>query len=301
MPEIWTILAAVEWTAEYFKRHQIETARLDAELLLAHVLGVERPQLYINFDQPLQQQEKDAFKRLIKRRAKREPIAYITGRKEFWSLDFKVNPNVLIPRPETELLVEIAVDLWKRKPSNSFQSHRNYKARGTVVDIGTGCGNIAISLAKEMPDARILASDISPRAIELARDNARLHKLDGSLSFWRGDLFEPFQGTKLEGRVDFIISNPPYIPTEQLDGLPPEVGFEPRLALDGGDGGTRLQQRILEESLRFLTPGGYLIMETGISQAEQIERLGRNDPRWAKFRILLDYNGLPRVILGRKG
>jgi release factor glutamine methyltransferase len=299
--DTWTILSAIEWTHDYFKQHEIETPRLDAELLLAHVLGVERIQLYINFDKPLYSRELDQFKQIILRRAKREPIAYITGQKEFWSLAFKVSPDVLIPRPETELLVQILLDLRKRKEDGLLrQSPRSHKAKCTVLDIGAGCGNIAISLVREMPGFRILASDISSEAIKLAQENARFYGVDGNLSCWQGDLFEPFYGTQLEGKVDFVVSNPPYIPTDQLAGLPPEVGFEPRLALDGGIDGTSVQVRIIEESLRFLIPGGYLIMETGVSQANHLMQLGREDSRWADFRVVPDYSGLSRVILGRK-
>lgn len=287
----WTILVTMKWTAGYFKRHNIKTARLDAELLLAHVLGVERTRLYTNFDQPLQKPELAAFRQLIKRRATGEPIAYLTGRKEFWSLEFKVNPNVLIPRPETELLVQTVLDLWGRRPK---------QARGTILEIGTGCGNIAISLAKELADCRILAGDISPIALEIASENAMFHRVDKDLSFRQGDLFCAFQESSLKESVDFVVSNPPYIPTDQLATLPAEVKYEPRLALDGGADGAYLQQKIMQESLKFLVPGGYLVMETGISQATYIEQLGQNNPQWADFRILPDYSGLARMVLGKK-
>ncbi len=292
MPDTWTILTAMQWTTEYFKRHDIATARLDAELLLAHVLKMERTQLYVNFDKPIHKPELAAFRQLIQRRAKGEPIAYITGRKEFWSLEFKVNPNVLIPRPETELLVQTVLDLWAKYPK---------LAKCMILEIGTGCGNIAISLAKELADCRIFACDISPEALEIARENAKFHRVGNKLSFRQGDLFYAFRESELKESINFIVSNPPYIPTNQLDELPAEVKYEPRNALDGGADGAYLQQKITEESLKFLAPQGHLVMETGISQANYIEQLGRNNPQWADFKTLPDYSGLARVIVGKKG
>jgi release factor glutamine methyltransferase len=301
VPETWTILAALEWTTEFFKRCRIESARLDAEILLAQVLGAERIQLYINYNKPLQSEELNQFKQIIKRRAKREPIAYIVGQKEFWSMSFKVNPSVLIPRPETELLVQILLDLSKNKDQRSPQiSSETEKSEKTVLEIGTGSGNIAISLAKEMRNYKILAGDISPQAIELAQENAALCGIDGNLRFYEGDLFEAFGMGQLDEKAAFIVSNPPYIPTAQLAGLAPEVGFEPRIALDGGIDGIKFQRKIIEESPNFLIPGGYLIMETVVFQANDLAKTGRSDPRWADFRIMTDYSGLPRVVLGRR-
>ncbi len=290
MPDVWTILTILKWTAGYFKRANIESARLDAELLLAHVLGQERTRLYMNFDKPLLLSELEAFKRLIQRRARREPVAYITGKKEFWSLDFTVNKDVLIPRPETELLIQTVIELQKSRRPHPM----------TILDIGTGSGNIAISLASELPEARILAGDISAKALQVAQENARLHKINKELSFYRGDLFGAFKESKLEGSVDFVVSNPPYIPSRELAGLEPEIDFEPRLALDGGSDGVDIQQRIIQESLRFLSSGGYLVMETGITQARELAQRGRRQPEWVDFKILPDYSGLPRVVVGRK-
>ncbi len=291
MSDVWRILTILEWTAGYFKQANIESARLDAELLLAHVLGKDRTALYMNFDKPLLPFELEAYKRLIQRRAKREPVAYITGTKEFWSLDFKVNKNVLIPRPETELLVQTLIELRKRKAAHPL----------TILDVCTGSGNIAVSLAKELPDDRILAGDISSCALEVAKENAKLHGVDKGLSFYQGDLFAAFKGSNLAGGVDFIVSNPPYIPTQELAGLAPEIDFEPRLALDGGVSGVDILKRIMQDALKLLKPGGYLVMETGISQTKALNELGSNSPKWAGFKICNDYSGLPRIALGKKG
>ncbi len=290
MQDKWTILNTIKWTSKYFTQYGINTPRLDAELLLAHTLKTERTQLYVRFDQPLQKYELADFKKLILRRIKREPVAYILGKKEFWSLDFKVNPYTLIPRPETELLVQKIIDLYNTKSKN----------QQIILDICTGCGNIAISLASELKHVKILGSDISEWAIKTAQANAELHEVDEIINFHKGDLFDAFRGISLTGKVDFIVSNPPYIPTAQLKTLAPEIGFEPITALDGGQTGACLQERIIDGALNLLTPGGCLVMETGIDQVEHIMSIGKDNPLWKKFSIIPDYSGLPRVVLAKK-
>jgi release factor glutamine methyltransferase len=246
----WTTLAVLTWTSGRFTEKGIASARLDAEVLLAHVLGQSRVQLYTGFDRPLEEGELGAYRELIKRRLAGEPVAYLVGAQEFWSLPLAVDERVLVPRRDTETLVEVAL-----------------RAGGTrVADVGTGSGAIALALAKERPAALVVATDISEDALAVARANAA--KLGLAVDFRHGDLLAP-----LEGAFDLIVSNPPYVPTTDLAHLAPEVQREPRLALDGGADGLDVLRRLVPAARAQLTPGGTLAVEHGFDQGPAVRAL----------------------------
>lgn len=252
MPEeTWTILRVLKWTQTRFAERGIATARLDAEVLLGHALGRDRVSLYTHFDQPLEADELAAFRELIKRRLAGEPVAYLVGRREFRSLDLAVDPRVLVPRPETETLIEVALELVTGAPK--------------IVDIGTGSGAIALALKAALPQATVLAVDRSPDAAEVARANAA--RLDLPIEVRIGDLLAP---VAKDAPFDLIASNPPYIPSSELPSLPPEVRREPALALDGGLDGLAILRRLISDSLPLLAPGAPLLVEIGAGQSPSV-------------------------------
>ncbi|HIJ54763.1 MAG TPA: peptide chain release factor N(5)-glutamine methyltransferase [Deltaproteobacteria bacterium] len=278
----WTILSLIQWTVSYFKSHHIENPRADAEILLAHVLGVDRIDLYLRYDQPLHTGELSRFKLLIKRRIQREPIAYITGTKEFWSLDFRVTTDVLIPRPETECLVEKALVLLSGE--NALR----------VLELGTGSGAISIALGSEKPNHHYFASDRSVSAVRLAGENAKRHKLNRLISFFAGDWFRPLNA---DGVFDLIISNPPYIRTKEIDRLEPEIfQNEPRISLDGGADGLRCIQQILVQAHHHLKPKGRLLLEMGYDQREKIQAILNSVSDYENIAFFMDYSGHDRGV-----
>ncbi|HKA32084.1 MAG TPA: peptide chain release factor N(5)-glutamine methyltransferase [Candidatus Binatia bacterium] len=258
----------------------IESARLDAEILFAETVHIERSGLLLNRDLTFDEATLARFCALIARRASGEPVSYIIGRREFWSLDFIVTPAVLTPRPETELLVETALKLLAAMASPR------------ILDLGTGSGAIAVALAKEIPNAEIFATDISEEALEIARANAQRHGVEDGIRFVRGDLFAPLA----EVRFDAIVSNPPYIKSDDIAALPRDVrDFEPRIALDGGADGLDFYRRIAREAARHLTAGGFVAVEIGAGMGEEVAGLfaqaGLGD-----VRIENDLAGLQRVV-----
>jgi release factor glutamine methyltransferase len=280
----WTILKTLQWTADYFKHHGIENGRPTAEVLLAHCLQCKRIDLYLRYDQPLQADELSRFKALIQRRGRREPDAYIIGQKEFWSLSLRVTPVVLIPRPETECLVEAALE---RCPDHEAIQ---------VLELGTGSGAISIALAHEREQWRFWASDISSEALDVARENARRLLGTDKIEFVRGSWFEPFARQK--GCFDLVIANPPYVPADDLAGLEPEVRqFEPRAALDGGAEGLDCLRHIIQTAPDYLKPSGWLILEMGYDQADAVKALGRRCGAYHFMEVAKDYSGLDRIAL----
>ncbi|MGD8958732.1 MAG: peptide chain release factor N(5)-glutamine methyltransferase [Desulfobacteraceae bacterium] len=286
----WTILKLLVWTTSYFKSHGIESPRADAEILLAHTLGSQRITLYAHHDQPLNPDELQGFKNFIKRRAAREPVAYIVGQKGFWSLDLTVTPDVLIPRPETECLVERALEFLPRDAAAGALR---------VLELGTGSGAIVLALAKERPAHRFYALDRSAAALAVARRNARRAGLQDRVHFWAanwGDALRP-------GRAlfDLIVSNPPYVPAVDIAGLQPEIGrFEPRQALDGGPDGLRELGRIIRQVPSFLKPGGRLLLEIGCDQAQALRALAADCGFYREAAVFQDYSGRDRVFLLKK-
>ncbi len=288
----WTIQQILRVTTEFLRDKGIESPRLCSEVLLSHQLKKSRVELYLEFDQPLSSSEIAGYRSLIRRRLKREPLQYITGHQEFWSLNFLVSPAVLIPRAETEILVEEAIKL---KKGNLLSDSSQPK----ILDLGTGSGAIAVSLAKEIESAIIWASDISFEALTVARDNAKHHNLNGRIKFCQGDLFHPFLKPSIA--FDIIISNPPYIPNEAFKKLPPEVGnYEPRIALDGHENGMHFIERIIEESGIYLKPGGWLLIEMDPDQTERALCLIDSTQSFSYKERRMDYRKKYRLIKAQK-
>lgn len=281
MRKDWSIKELLIWTTRYFADKGMQEPRLEAEILLAHVLKRNRVYLYANYEEPVNEAERQQFRDCIMRRTKGEPAAYITGQREFMSLPFHVNADVLIPRPETEVLVETAMGLIQL---GSIKR---------VCDVGTGSGAIAISLAHYAPQVEVFAVDISPEALSMARCNASLHQT--AIRFYRGDLLEPLE----DGLdMDLIVANLPYLTKAQLEQA--EVGvrdFEPRLALMADDDGLSIYRRLLPQAHDRLRPGGYCLWEIDPGQ----ERAARDMVKdWDEAEILTDYQGRSRVVKVRR-
>ena len=267
----------------------IDTGFLDAEVLLCHALAATREQVVLAANSLLSDSELRAYEALISRRVAREPTAYITGVREFWSLDFHVAPGVLIPRPETEILVEIALGL-------ALQVGANQPRR--IVDLGTGSGAIAVALASELADAEIFAIDLSAAALAAAKGNASRNHVAGKVKFLQGDLFAALQ---VNQQVDLIVSNPPYIRRADIDALEPEVKrWEPRSALDGGWDGLNFYRRIASEAFHHLRPDGAVAVEIGAGMGEAVAALFKDLAGSAEVKIYHDYGGNERVVTARK-
>ncbi|HSE84737.1 MAG TPA: peptide chain release factor N(5)-glutamine methyltransferase [Candidatus Binatia bacterium] len=285
-----SIRGALLWGAQVLGEVGLENHRLDAEVLLRHVLDVEKEQLYLNADAPISAGQEAKFRELLLRRSRREPVAYITGHKEFWSLDFIVTPAVLIPRPETELLVEVALQHVREFTSGSSV---------TVLDVGTGSGVISVCLAKEEPVTKIVAVDISPVALDVARLNAGRHGVADRIRFLSGDLFAPVK--PVAGTFDVIVSNPPYIPTGDLAMLAPEIRqWEPIPALDGGARGIDAYRRIIGEGHNYLAPGGSIVLEIGADMGSAVAEFFSRSGCYGPVSLYQDYAGKDRVIAAMK-
>lgn len=281
MERDWTIRDLIGWTTRYFQKQGLAAARLEAETLLAYALEENRVFLYTNYDAPVNYRERERFRHLIRRRSKREPLAYIVGEKEFMSLGFAVNAEVLIPRPETELLVETAIDLYQGSDSR-------------ICDVGTGSGAIAVSLAHYMPSVRVTATDTAPGALKIARCNAARHGVD--IDFQLGDLLE---GLGAEVRFDLIVANLPYIPEARHRFLDPEIRlYEPREALLGGSDGLDIYRRLMPQADRHLNEGGRLFLEIGAEQGQAALKITQN---LGLGRIIADLAGKDRLVIIEKG
>lgn len=276
--------------AETFRKgiallHGVANPFVEAKILLLLAAEIGEVELLGSPDRKISRAQAKKFYRLVGRRLDGRPLAYITGKKEFWSLPFKIVPGVLIPRPETELIVEAVLEL---SPAPGE----------TIVDIGTGSGNIAVALGKELPRARIIAIDVSVRALKLAGHNARQNGV-GNIIFKRGSLFLPLERSGLDGRCGFIVSNPPYIPAADWETLPAEVReHEPKRALVGGDSGLEFVKKLVRGALNYLKPAGVLLFEVGQGQAEQA--LSFFDSRWIAAEARPDLQGIPRIIKALK-
>lgn len=264
--------------SEILKQNRIEDATLESELLLRHTLKIDRVRLYVESERELTSEQETTFWQLVDRRLKGEPTAYITGHREFYGLDFDVSPAVLIPRPETELLVEKALALAKSR------------AVSTIADIGTGCGAIAISLAKHIPDVRIYATDISTEALRVARNNAEKHGVTGRITFLQGNLLEP-----LPEPVDLIIANLPYVRRSDITQKGP-LSFEPRAALDGGEAGLDTIRELCRQVSGKLRPNGCLLLEIGQGQVKAVSDLLKSRFPAATIEVAPDLAGIERVV-----
>jgi release factor glutamine methyltransferase len=265
----------------------MESPRFEAEILLAHALNLKRTKLHSNPERILTEQEVNRFNELIHRRSKHEPIAYITGVQPFMSLDFFVDRSVLIPRPETEKLVEISIDIIK-----SSYLRVEGASSPLIADIGTGSGIIAISLAKYLSNVNVIGIDSSPDAIKIARKNAENYKLSDQIEFNVGNLFDT-----LEEQVDMIISNPPYIPSTEIDNLESDVkDWEPRAALDGGKDGLDHIREIISQAPNHLKPKGHLIIEIGFDQGQKVKEIAVSSHKYSDTKIIKDLNGKDRIL-----
>lgn len=287
MSQVWTIKAALEWTVGYLSRNGISDARLSAEWLMAEVTGLRRIELYVNYDRPLSMGEREVLRTYVKRRAAGEPLQYITGEVGFRHIAIKVKPGVLIPRPETEVLVSEAL--------KCFAADEEFLA----VDLCTGSGCIACSLAYEHPACHVLAGDIAPEAISLTNENVQALGLEAQVRVFQGDLGGAIPSEYL-GRIQLVVSNPPYIPTAELSALNREVAqYEPRLALDGGASGNVVFERLASWAIIALAPGGYLAVElheTCLSAAKAYAvSLG-----YSRAKVVNDLVGKPRVLVAQK-
>jgi release factor glutamine methyltransferase len=287
----WTIVALLRWATDYFSDKGVSEPRASAEVLLAHALGLSRLDLYLRHDQPLAPEELARFKALVLRRRQSEPVAYITGHREFWSLDFLVNPAVLIPRPETEILIQAVLDVLKTED-------RRPKTEDRGLDVGTGSGAVVIALARELPGMQWVAVDVSQAALALARENAWRHGMARQIHFLQADLFG---GLKPAPRFQVVVANLPYVPRREWEQLPPEIrAFEPRQALLGGEDGLDFIRLLARQAHRYLCPGGWLALEVGAGQAPAVMELLADAGAYHPPAALPDYQGILRVVRAQR-
>lgn len=286
--KIWHVLELLEWTTGYFEKNNIPNPRLDAEVLLGHLLNKSRLQLYLHFDMPVFQKDLTLFRELIKKRIARTPISYLTNHKEFMSLDFYVDERVLIPRPETEFIVET---MLKSKED----------ACQRLLEIGTGSGVIATAIAVNKPEWEIIATDISEDALAVAEKNRDAHNCIERIKFLHGDLFEPIK-TLESSTFNWIVSNPPYVMTRAQDTLSPDVrDYEPHIALFAGEDGLSIIRCLIAEAPNYLNSEGKLIFEIGDTQAKPVKALLEEQSAYKNYRFIKDYAGKDRVVLATVG
>ncbi|HKX45767.1 MAG TPA: peptide chain release factor N(5)-glutamine methyltransferase [Planctomycetota bacterium] len=281
----WTVLELIRWTTQHFGERGLESPRLDAEVLLAHALGVRRLDLYLQFDKPVLPAERARYRELVSRRVReRVPVSLLIGEREFWSLSFRVSPDVLTPRPETEILVEAAL---RRLPGRG-QGQR-------VLDVGTGSGAIALAIAHERPEASITATDLCAKALQIARINADQLHIGEGVRFLEGSLFEPVRGERFE----LIVSNPPYLARADAEALPPELAHEPEAALFGGEDGYEVLRPFAAGVKEMLEPGGFTAVEVDPGQVEAVSRWF-SEAGLIEIESLRDFAGRPRVVAARR-
>ncbi|MFQ5934239.1 MAG: peptide chain release factor N(5)-glutamine methyltransferase [Dehalococcoidia bacterium] len=275
---------ALVWGAKLLREADVEDARFEAEVLLRHVLSTSRAQLYTEGNEPLPQEKQGRYTALLFRRERGEPTAYLTGQKEFYGLDLLVDPRVLVPRPETELLVDLALKHLEDRDAPRLSCR--------VADIGTGSGALAIALAINLPDAEVHATDISPKALEVAAANCCSHGVEDRVRLLHSDLLDP-----LPAPVDVLVCNPPYVPTAEMPALPGEIReHEPAVALDGGPDGLDVVRRLLPQARGNLKPGGASFVEIGYGQAAHVSQLARNLFAGAEIELVKDLSGIERVL-----
>jgi release factor glutamine methyltransferase len=323
--EVWTVGRLLTWTTDYLKNHGAENPRLDAEVLLGMALGCQRIQLYVMFDDVPPEDRRTKFRELVKRRAEGTPVAYLVEQREFYSLEFRVTPDVLIPRPETELIVVAVLDLAKGKGKTMGSGQWAVDSKSAIVassdlqssisdlsspnpqslipnplicDLGTGSGILAVTLAKHLPGSRVTAVDISPAALRIAQENARKHSVADRVAFVESDLLAAVPS---EQKFDVIVSNPPYVTEAEYEKLPADVRkFEPRTALVAGPKGTEIIERLIPQAAEHLRPGGHLLIEISPMIHDAARQLLESDGRFDACETIKDLARLPRVIWGKK-
>lgn len=285
--QAWTVLRLINWTKEYFAKGGLADARLAAEVLLAHVLACQRIELYARFEYVPSPEQLATYRDLVARARGHEPVAYLVGHKEFYSLRFKVSPEVLIPRPETEMLVSEAI------------AHVKQLGRpGRLWDVCTGSGCVAVALASQLPDAQVLATDISPTAIEVAAENAAAHSLTGRVTCRQSNLLDIPADCEAWKQVDVLTANPPYV--AEGDEVADDVRHEPRLALYAGSDGLDVIRPLLKRAPEVIAPGGILAIEFSFSQAGAVRDLIVAGKAFDEPRILRDHQGIERVAVARR-
>jgi release factor glutamine methyltransferase len=290
--EQWTVRRLLEWTTPFFTRKDVDAPRLSAELLLAHVLSVPRLKLYTDYDRPLSDDDLATYKSLVRRAAEHEPIAYLTNRAFFFGLEFEVTRDVLIPRPDTETIVENVLQLNRHQPG--MEAPR-------ILDLCTGSGCLAVALAHHLKSANVLAIDISPTAVDVARRNVQRHNLADRVVVEQGDLFDGLKNVVDPQPFDLIVSNPPYVPSPAIRDLDRNVrDYEPRLALDGGVDGLSIIRRILSRATDHLKPAGRLYIEMQFDQAESLLALAAEQKHLDDVKILKDQSARDRVLTARR-
>jgi release factor glutamine methyltransferase len=284
----WTVLRLLRWSTQYLEAKEIPGVRIDVEHLLAHALELRRLDLYLHFDRPLSEGELEVFKPLLLKRAERRPLQYILGRAAFRELELEVDGRVLIPRPETEELVEAVLTRTREWGREGLEA----------VDIGTGSGAIALSLAQEGPFRRVTGTDRSADALQVARENAIRHGLEGRVRFLEGDLYGALPPGE---QVDVVVSNPPYVSRREMGGLAPEIRlWEPHLALEAGEDGLTVLHRLVDGASGVLRPGGILALEIGSGQAQAMAERIRSQDGWEAPVVLRDLSGRDRIILATR-
>lgn len=328
--KVWTIGSILKWTTDFFQGKGIESPRLDAEVLLGHVLQKERIYLYVHFDEPLQPEELAAYREAIKQRVQHVPVAYIMGKREFMGLSFHVTEDTLVPRPETEILVQAAIERLKQKSgrkteppvmgeiaaeeaATSEELEETDAQPVHFADIGTGTGAICLSVLHYVKNATADTVDISTAARKVAEENAAALGVEDRVTFYTGDVLEPLRDVvpltganatgepQDAGRYDAILSNPPYIPDADIETLAPEVRCkEPRTALSGGPDGLAFYRRLIADSPALLKEDGFLAVEVGIHQAKVVTQMAMESGNFVRTEILKDYGGIERVVVAWK-
>jgi len=299
----WTVLELIDWSRQYLSDKGFENTRLETELLLGHALSLPRIELYLNYDRQMSEGELARYKTLLKRRLEREPVQYVTGSAAFMLAEFEVSPAVLIPRPETEALTEVAMELLE--DAGFERTQRGSEVAGArarealVADVGTGSGVIAITIAQAFPEARVFATDASAAALEVAARNAERAGVLERLELMEGEFLEPLRAEHLDGRLSALVSNPPYVRSGEIESLPPEIrDFEPHRALDGGPDGLDCLRVMTQDGPALLAVGGAIALEVGDGQASEVAGLLREG--LGESEIRRDYAGRERIVLGRK-
>lgn len=274
-------IAIINSATEYLQGFGVPSPRRNSEILLGRLVGCELLDLYVDFERKLEAKVLGDLRSLLARRVRGEPLQYLIGEAQFMGLDFIVTPDVFIPRPETEILVEAIV--------------ARCAGHLSILDLGTGCGNIAIAVARHLPHSQVLASDICDRALMVAKQNVARHRMQGRVHLFGGDLFKPVG----HGKIDLIVSNPPYVASSSIYELGPEVKREPTIALDGGPDGLDYLKRIVEESPGYLKRGGLLALEVGFDQASRVSEIIQGTKRFVDLETIKDYNYINRVIIAK--
>jgi release factor glutamine methyltransferase len=290
MSEAWTILRVLEWTTGRFQRAGIESARLDAQVLLAHTLGCDRVALYTQYDKPLRPEELAAYRARIAARLDGRPVAYLVGEQEFWSLPLYIDEAVLIPRPDTETVIEVVLDLCDHR-------YGDRAPRRQILHLATGSGAIAVTLAHELPAATVVATDVSDAALALCTRNAARNQVEARVEVRKSDLW---QAIAPDERFDVAVSNPPYVRTADIAALSPEVRCEPRLALDGGPDGLRVLEPLIAGAPAHIRAGGALVLEHGHDQADAVARLIADTGAFEPAETRRDLGDNPRVTWARR-